>query len=69
MAHKSAWNEAFTGCGRFRTHSLVCVASALLMLVTVIECGMTQVAVDAMRTDPTHMAQGIMTGIGSAAQE
>jgi putative Mg2+ transporter-C (MgtC) family protein len=31
--------------------------------------GMTQVAVDAIRTDPTHMAQGIMTGIGSYAQE
>jgi putative Mg2+ transporter-C (MgtC) family protein len=49
----------------FRTHSLVCVASAILMLVTVYQNEwMTQVAVDAIRTDPTRMAQGIMTGIG-----
>src|SRR5678815_1201166 len=49
----------------FRTHSLVCVASALLMLVTVYQNEwMTQVALDAIRTDPTRMAQGIMTGIG-----
>jgi putative Mg2+ transporter-C (MgtC) family protein len=49
----------------FRTHALVCVASALLMLVTVYQNQwMTQVAIDAIRTDPTRMAQGIMTGIG-----
>jgi putative Mg2+ transporter-C (MgtC) family protein len=49
----------------FRTHSLVCVASSLLMLVTVYQNEwMTQVAQDAIRTDPTRMAQGIMTGIG-----
>ena len=49
----------------FRTHALVCVASALLMLVTVYQNEwMTQVTVDAIRTDPTRMAQGIMTGIG-----
>ena len=49
----------------FRTHSLVCVASALLMLVTVYQnAWMTQVTLDAIRTDPTRMAQGIMTGIG-----
>src|ERR1044071_607008 len=49
----------------FRTHSLVCVASALLMLVTVYQSDwMTQVPIDAIRTDPTRMAQGIMTGIG-----
>ena len=49
----------------FRTHALVCVASALLMLVTVYQNQwMTQVAMDAIRTDPTRMAQGIMTGIG-----
>jgi putative Mg2+ transporter-C (MgtC) family protein len=49
----------------FRTHSLVCVASSLLMLVTVYQNEwMTQVALDAIRTDPTRMAQGIMTGIG-----
>lgn len=49
----------------FRTHTLVCLASALLMLVTVYEAqwfdprGLSRVAVD-----PTRMAQGIMTGIG-----
>ena len=49
----------------FRTHSLVCVASALLMLVTVYQSEwMTGFPMDAIRTDPTRMAQGIMTGIG-----
>ena len=49
----------------FRTHSLVCLASALLMLVTVYQNEwMTVVPLDAIRTDPTRMAQGIMTGIG-----
>src|SRR5262249_50577085 len=49
----------------FRTHALVCVASSLLMLVTVYQNQwMTQIAPDAIRTDPTRMAQGIMTGIG-----
>lgn len=49
----------------FRTHSLVCVASALLMLVTVYQNEwMTAVPLNAIRTDPTRMAQGIMTGIG-----
>ncbi|MBO0766639.1 MAG: MgtC/SapB family protein [Hyphomicrobiaceae bacterium] len=49
----------------FRTHALVCAASALLMLVTVYQAEwMTQVAPEAIRTDPTRMAQGIMTGIG-----
>lgn len=49
----------------FRTHTLVCLASALLMLVTVYEGqwfqpqGNSRVVVD-----PTRMAQGIMTGIG-----
>lgn len=49
----------------FRTHALVCVASSLLMLVTVYEhqwfssSGASRVVVD-----PTRMAQGIMTGIG-----
>jgi putative Mg2+ transporter-C (MgtC) family protein len=49
----------------FRTHTLVCMASALLMLVTVYESqwflaeGSARVVVD-----PTRMAQGIMTGIG-----
>ena len=49
----------------FRTHSLVCIASSLLMLVTVYQNEwMTGVPLDAIRTDPTRMAQGIMTGIG-----
>jgi putative Mg2+ transporter-C (MgtC) family protein len=49
----------------FRTHALVCIASALLMLVTVYQDSwMTHVSPDAIRTDPTRMAQGIMTGIG-----
>ncbi len=49
----------------FRTHSLVCTSSALLMLVTVYQnLWMTELTADAIRTDPTRMAQGIMTGIG-----
>ena len=49
----------------FRTHSLVCIASAILMIVTVYQSQwMTFVEHDAIRTDPTRMAQGIMTGIG-----
>jgi len=49
----------------FRTHSLVCIASAILMIVTVYQDRwMTVLAHDAIRTDPTRMAQGIMTGIG-----
>src|SRR6059058_2667282 len=49
----------------FRTHSLVCIASAILMFVTVYQDQwVTFVQHDAVRTDPTRMAQGIMTGIG-----
>ncbi len=49
----------------FRTHALVCVASALLMLVTTYQpLWLTTVPIDTVRTDPTRMAQGIMTGIG-----
>jgi putative Mg2+ transporter-C (MgtC) family protein len=49
----------------FRTHALVSVASAILMIVTVYQNEwMTLVQHDAIRTDPTRMAQGIMTGIG-----
>lgn len=49
----------------FRTHALVCVASALLMLVTTYQpLWLTMVPMDTVRTDPTRMAQGIMTGIG-----
>ncbi len=49
----------------FRTHALVCVASALLMVVTVYQGQwMHAVQVGGIQTDPTRMAQGIMTGIG-----
>ena len=51
----------------FRTHALVCLASALLMLVTAYQwewLGVTAANEESFRTDPTRMAQGIMTGIG-----
>jgi putative Mg2+ transporter-C (MgtC) family protein len=49
----------------FRTHALVCVASAILMIVTVYQTEwMTLAPAETIRTDPTRMAQGIMTGIG-----
>src|SRR5688572_32838072 len=49
----------------FRTHSLVCIASSALMLLTVYQ-GHWYPAEFAGRVtlDPTRMAQGIMTGIG-----
>jgi putative Mg2+ transporter-C (MgtC) family protein len=46
-----------------RTHVLVCLASAVLMLVTVYEDHWVRTQGEA-RLDPTRMAQGIMTGIG-----
>jgi len=49
----------------FRTHALVCLASALLMIATVYQGRWTAEAeIGAVTTDPTRMAQGIMTGIG-----
>jgi len=48
----------------FRTHALVSMASAILMLVTVYEAHWVRTVPDAVRLDPTRMAQGIMTGIG-----
>lgn len=49
----------------FRTHSLVCLASSLLMLVTLYQWQwLPSVPFETVRTDPTRMAQGIMTGIG-----
>jgi putative Mg2+ transporter-C (MgtC) family protein len=50
----------------FRTHALVCLASSLLMLVTVYELHWIPrgVAHASVVLDPTRMAQGIMTGIG-----
>ncbi|MES3010286.1 MAG: MgtC/SapB family protein [Pseudomonadota bacterium] len=49
----------------FRTHTLVCLASSLLMLVTLYQSyWFTGGGSDVVRVDPTRMAQGIMTGIG-----
>ncbi len=49
----------------FRTHTLVCLASSLLMLVTIYqEKWFTSAMIETVRVDPTRMAQGIMTGIG-----
>lgn len=49
----------------FRTHTLVCVASSLLMLVTMYQSRwFAGAAVETVRIDPTRMAQGVMTGIG-----
>jgi putative Mg2+ transporter-C (MgtC) family protein len=46
-----------------RTHVLVCLASSVLMLVTVYEAHWVRISGEE-RLDPTRMAQGIMTGIG-----
>jgi putative Mg2+ transporter-C (MgtC) family protein len=49
----------------FRTHTLVCMASSLLMLVAVSnKQWFSQGLSDTARIDPMRMAQGIMTGIG-----
>ncbi len=49
----------------FRTHTLVCVASSALMLVTVYQSQWYPEAfAGRVALDPTRMAQGIMTGIG-----
>lgn len=50
----------------FRTHALVCAASALLMLVSTHQSQWMDMSLpeSAIRADPTRMAQGIMTGIG-----
>lgn len=48
-----------------RTHSLVCVSSALLMLLTYYQWDILKdMPIETIRVDPTRMAQGIMTGIG-----
>lgn len=48
-----------------RTHALVCIASAVLMLVSVFQWELFHFApINTIRIDPTRMAQGIMTGIG-----
>ncbi len=49
----------------FRTHTIVCLASSVLMVVTVNQLEWMGAATpDVIKTDPTRMAQGIMTGIG-----
>ncbi len=48
----------------FRTHALVCMASSMLMLITVYEAHWVRSVQESVRLDPTRMAQGIMTGIG-----
>jgi putative Mg2+ transporter-C (MgtC) family protein len=49
----------------FRTHTLVCVASSALMLLTIYQERWWRGSYSgAVSIDPTRMAQGIMTGIG-----
>jgi putative Mg2+ transporter-C (MgtC) family protein len=50
----------------FRTHALVCLSSAILMVMMNFQEDWLApgVTTDLFRTDPTRMAQGIMTGIG-----
>jgi putative Mg2+ transporter-C (MgtC) family protein len=49
----------------FRTHALVCLASALLMMITLYQADwLPTVVQENVRADPQRMAQGIMTGIG-----
>ena len=50
----------------FRTHALVCLASALLMLAAVhqMEWMGPHVSRDVIRIDPTRMAHGVLTGVG-----
>jgi len=49
----------------FRTHSLVCVSSSVLMLVTVYQWQwFLPHGLERVNLDPTRMSQGIMTGIG-----
>ena len=48
----------------FRTHTLVCLASALLMLLAIYQASWFTASAEIVRIDPTRMAQGIMTGIG-----
>lgn len=49
----------------FRTHALVCMSTALLMMVTVYEDRwFPEAFAGRVVLDPTRMVQGIMTGIG-----
>lgn len=48
-----------------RTHTLVCMSSTLLMLLSIFQWDLVANApLETIRVDPTRMAQGIMTGIG-----
>ncbi len=48
----------------FRTHALVCVSSSVLMLLSAYAPALYPGAGEAVRLDPTRMAQGIVTGVG-----
>ncbi len=49
----------------FRTHTLVCMASSVLMLIAIYQKDwFSPSLIENVRIDPTRMAQGIMTGIG-----
>lgn len=49
----------------FRTHTLVCLASALLMLLLLFQWSVVPaIHLNNIQMDPARMAQGIMTGIG-----
>lgn len=49
----------------FRTHTLVCVSSSLLMILMAYQWQLIpQEFINTIRADPSRMAQGIMTGIG-----
>tara|TARA_R110001599_G_scaffold353676_1_gene595034 strand:- start:57896 stop:58588 length:693 start_codon:yes stop_codon:yes gene_type:complete len=49
----------------FRTHTLVCLSSSVLMLISLYPSHwVPQGTAFTIQTDPTRMAQGIMTGIG-----
>jgi len=48
----------------FRTHSLVCLSSALLMVMAVFQERWLPFPPETVAPEPTRVAQGIMTGIG-----
>ena len=57
-----SWHGRSAG---FRTHALVCLASSLLMMLTLYQAHwLPPELANSDRADPTRVAQGIMTGIG-----
>jgi putative Mg2+ transporter-C (MgtC) family protein len=48
----------------FRTHALVCLASAAAMMVSLAPVFMPGAFAADVRLDPTRLAQGVLTGIG-----